>query len=278
MKLACVQMRSGLDRARNVADACALIAEAAGEGADLIVTPEMTNVVDRRPRRLFDSLAPGSEQMEIDAFSAAAKDHGVHLLIGSIAVGLDDQPGTRKAANRAYLFGPDGAVKATYDKIHMFDVDLPDGESWKESAIYAPGSAAPVVQAGDAVLGLTICYDVRFPHLYRALARAGANLLAVPAAFTNQTGKAHWEPLLQARAIETGSFVIAAAQGGVHEDERHTWGHSMVIDPWGRVLAEKADQEPGVLLAEIDPAEAAEARQRIPNLGLDQPFNVTDLR
>jgi len=270
---ACVQMRSGLDRAVNAADACALIAEAAGKGARFIATPEMTNVVDRKASRLFENLPEEGGLSEIATFSEAAKAHGVWLLIGSMAVKLEE----RRAANRAFLFAPDGSIAARYDKLHMFDVDLPNGESWKESNVYRPGGEAVLVKASPASLGLTICYDVRFPHLYRKLAQAGAEVLCVPAAFTRQTGEAHWKTLLTARAIETGSFVIAPAQGGTHEDGRETYGHSLIIGPWGDVLAEAPGDEPGVILAEIDPSAAWQARQRIPNLALEQSFKLAIL-
>ena len=270
---ACVQMRSGLDRAVNAADACALIAEAAGKGARFIATPEMTNVVDRKASRLFENLPEEGGLSEIGTFSEAAKTHGVWLLIGSMAVKLEE----RRAANRAFLFAPDGSMAARYDKLHMFDVDLPNGESWKESNVYRPGGEAVLVKASPASLGLTICYDVRFPHLYRKLAQAGAEVLCVPAAFTRQTGEAHWKTLLTARAIETGSFVIAPAQGGTHEDGRETYGHSLIIGPWGEVLAEAPGDEPGVILAEIDPSAAWQARQRIPNLALEQSFKLAIL-
>ena len=268
---ACVQMRSGIDRARNVADARALIAEAAGKGARFIATPEMTNVVDRKADRLFETLPEEDALSEIVAFSEAAKEHGVFLLIGSMAVKI----GERRAANRSFLFAPDGSVAARYDKIHMFDVDLPNGESWKESNVYRPGDRAVLAKTPLAKIGLTVCYDVRFARLYRMLARAGAEVLCVPAAFTRQTGIAHWKTLLTARAIENGAFVIAPAQGGTHEDGRQTYGHSLIIGPWGEILAEADGDEPGVVVAEINPAAAREARQRIPNLGLEQFFEVS---
>lgn len=268
---ACVQMRSGIERAKNVAQACTLIAEAAGKGARFIATPEMTNVVDRKADRLFETL-PGEDALaEIAAFSEAAKDHGVFLLIGSMAVKI----GERRAANRSFLFAPDGSIAARYDKIHMFDVDLPNGESWKESNVYRPGDRAVLAKTPLAQIGLTVCYDVRFARLYRMLAKAGAEVLCVPAAFTRQTGIAHWKTLLTARAIENGAFVVAPAQGGTHEDGRQTFGHSLIVGPWGEILAEADGDEPGVILAEIDPAAAAQARQRIPNLGLEQSFEVS---
>ncbi|MCK5744906.1 MAG: carbon-nitrogen hydrolase family protein, partial [Oricola sp.] len=272
-RAACVQMRSGIERARNVEDACALIAEAAQKGATFVTTPEMTNVVDRKADRLFETLPAEEALAEIGSFSEAAKRHSVWLLIGSMAVKVGD----RRAANRAYLFAPDGSTAARYDKIHMFDVDLPNGESWKESNVYRPGEKAVLAKTPLAQIGLSICYDVRFPRLYRTLAQAGAEVLCVPAAFTRQTGLAHWKTLLTARAIENGAFVVAAAQGGTHEDGRQTYGHSLIIGPWGQILAEADGDEPGVILAEIDPAAAREARQRIPNLGLEQSFEVSIL-
>lgn len=264
-------MRSGLDRARNTRDALALIAEAAKTGARFIATPEMTNVVDRSAGRMLENLPSEDGLTEISAFSAAAQEHGVWLLIGSLAV----RAGERRAFNRSFLFSPEGATVARYDKLHMFDVDLPNGESWKESNIYEPGAAAALVETSLAKIGLSICYDVRFPHLYRALAQAGAELICVPAAFTRQTGKAHWKTLLTARAIENGVFIVAPAQGGAHEDGRETYGHSMIIGPWGEALAEAADDAPGVIFADIDPAAAHQARQRIPNLALEQKFKIS---
>lgn len=266
-------MRSGLERAKNIADARALIAEAASAGAKFIATPEMTNVIDRKGGRLLETLPEESGLEEIGAFADAAKQHGVWLLIGSMAV----KTGAR-AANRSYLFAPDGRVAATYDKIHMFDVDLPGGESWKESKIYCPGDRAVVASTDIGQFGLTICYDVRFPDLYRGLSRSGAEILCVPAAFTAQTGRAHWKTLLTARAIENGAFVIAPAQGGVHEDGRATWGHSIIVGPWGDVRAEAANDEPGVIIAEIDLNDVHEARQRIPNLGLEQKYEITIIK
>ena len=271
---AAVQMRSGLDRMRNVEAARALIEKAAARGARLVVTPEMTNVVDRDAGRLFSTLPEEKDLAEIPAFASLARERRLWLLIGSMAVKV----GERRAANRSYLFSPTGAVAATYDKIHMFDVDLPNGESWKESNVYRPGTEAAVVETPLATLGLTICYDVRFPHLYRALARAGAEVIAVPAAFTKQTGEAHWKTLLAARAIETGSFIIAAAQGGVHEDGRSTYGHSLIIGPWGEILAEAKDAEPQTIIAEINPLRAAEARARIPNLALEVAAKVHTIK
>ena len=264
-RAALVQMRSGVDRGRNVDAALALIAEAAKGGAHFIATPEMTTAVDRDGARLAASLPEGEGIAEIGAFSAAASDHGVWLLIGSMPVRRADG----KLANRSFLFGPDGAITARYDKIHMFDVSLADGESWRESRTYEPGTEAVVAQTPLAAFGLSICYDVRFPALYRALAQAGAEVLCVPAAFTRQTGRAHWKTLLAARAIECGAFVLAPAQGGVHEDGRETFGHSLVISPWGDILTEARGDEPGVIFADIDVKRVEAARRQIPSLSLD---------
>ena len=270
-RAACVQMRSGLDREKNAADALALIEEAASGGAKFIATPEMTNVVDRKAERLFENLPGEDELSEIQDFADVAKSHGVWLLAGSFAVKAE----TARAANRSFLFAPDGKVAARYDKLHMFDVDLPNGESWKESKIYAPGAGAVVVETPLAKIGLSICYDVRFPHLYRAMAQAGAELLCVPAAFTRQTGEAHWKTLLTARAIENGAFVIAPGQGGTHEDGRETYGHSLIIGPWGEILAEAPNDAPGLIFADIEPSNAEAARRRIPNLPLEHSCEVS---
>jgi predicted amidohydrolase len=264
-RAALVQMRSGVDRARNVDAAFSLIAEAAKGGAHFIATPEMTTAVDRDGARLAASLPEGEGLAEIASFSAVAAEHGVWLLIGSMPVRRADG----KLANRSFLFGPDGAVAARYDKIHMFDVSLADGESWRESRVYEPGREAVVVQTPLAAFGLSVCYDLRFPALYRALAKAGAEVLCVPAAFTKQTGRAHWKTLLTARAVECGAFVLAPAQGGVHEDGRETFGHSMVIGPWGDILTEARGDEPGVIFADIDIKRVQTARRQIPSLSLD---------
>ena len=266
-KVAAAQMRSGVDVARNVAAATALVREAAATGAEYILTPEMTTILDRDRERLLAAIAPEESDPSLAAFRGLGRELGIHLHIGSMAVRL---PG-EGVANRSFLIGPDGRIITTYDKIHMFDVDLAGGESYRESRLYRPGSAAVVADLPDVRLGLSICYDMRFPHLYRALAEAGASLIAVPAAFTQTTGEAHWHVLLRARAIETGAFVIAAAQGGHHEDGRDTYGHSLIVDPWGKILAE-AGTEPGIVFAEIDPAESAAVRQRLPSLANDRVF------
>ncbi|MBN9021404.1 MAG: carbon-nitrogen hydrolase family protein [Rhizobiales bacterium] len=266
-KAAAVQMRSGTSIDANLAEAERLVREAAAAGASYILTPEMTNILCRDRETLLAAVSPEAGNPEIARFSALARALGVHLHVGSMAVRL----GPESVANRAYLFAPDGTVVARYDKIHMFDVNLPNGESYRESALYRPGTEAVVADLPFARLGLAVCYDVRFPQLFQALANDGASVLAVPAAFTRTTGEAHWHVLLRARAIETGSFVVAAAQGGHHEDGRDTFGHSMIVDPWGRILAE-AGTEPGIVVATIDPAQSADARARIPALANRRDF------
>jgi predicted amidohydrolase len=261
-----VQMRSGLDPARNIADAVALIDEAARLGAQVVVTPEMTNIMESRRSVLAGAVADEAADPAVAALAGAAKAHGIHLLAGSLALKHGD-----RFVNRALLFAPDGSRVAVYDKIHLFDVDLPNGDSYRESATYDCGTGAVLAPLPWGQLGLTICYDVRFPQLYRALAKAGADFIAAPAAFTKVTGEAHWHILVRARAIETGAFVFAAAQGGRHENGRETYGHSLVVSPWGEVLAE-AGTEPGVIVADIDPAQVALARSRIPALRHDRPF------
>ena len=269
-KAAAVQMRSGKEPRRNVVDFEALVREAAAKGATYVQTPEMTGAIvrDKEAR----ALAFKAEERD-EIFAAARRlsaELGIFLHVGSTAILRPDG----KLANRALLFSPDGAILGHYDKIHMFDVDLDNGESWRESAAYEAGAEALVADIGVARLGFAICYDLRFPQLFRAEALAGADVLTVPAAFTRQTGKAHWHILLRARAIENGAFVIAAAQGGVHEDGRETFGHSLIVDPWGTIVAEAAHDEPGVILAEIDTAKSAQARAKIPNLKNAREFSV----
>lgn len=269
IRAACVQLRTGVDRAANLEAAEALIREAAADGATLILTPEMTTLLDRERPRLRASL----EQTDVDevaVFSALSEELGATIIIGSMPVPVD---GEDKVANTQFAFSG-GQLLATYDKIHLFDVDLPTGESWRESSLYRGGDEAVLIEAEGAHIGLSICYDLRFPHLYRGLAQEGAEILTIPAAFTVPTGKAHWEVLLRARAIETGSFVLAAAQGGTHEDGRVTYGHSLIISPWGEVLAEKPDDEPGVIAADLDLERCRDMRTRIPSLGLDRPVAV----
>ncbi len=264
-----VQMCSGRDVDRNVADAIALIREAAGKGARYVQTPEITTLMEMERPRLLAALRPEEGNPAIYHFASLARELRLWLHIGSMAVLL----GNGKIANRSLLLSPEGTVQARFDKIHMFDVELPGGESYRESRSYQAGSAAVLADLPWATLGLTVCYDLRFPHLYRALAKAGADVLAIPSAFTRQTGEAHWNVLVRARAIENGAFVLAAAQAGRHESGRETYGHSLIVSPWGEVIAE-AGAEVGVIVADIDPGEVRKARQRIPSLDHDRPFEI----
>lgn len=256
-----VQMRSTTDMARNLKDATALVREAAAKGATYIQTPEVTNIFEPDKERLKAVAMSPEQDIFVRGFSELAKELGIHLHAGSLALNA----GREKLANRSFLFAPDGRIQASYDKIHLFDIDLPTGESHRESATYNPGESAVVAQLPDFKLGFAICYDMRFPRLANALASAGASVLTYPAAFTVPTGQAHWHVLLRARAIETGSFVVTAAQGGVHDSGRATYGHSIAISPWGEVLAEAGD-EPVALVVDIDPALSVATRARIPAL------------
>jgi predicted amidohydrolase len=267
-KVAAVQMCSGVDPAKNAADMDRLVREAAAQGAIYIQTPEMTGALQRDRQALKAALRDEATDIIASTARGLAQELGVFVHIGSTAI----DGGEGKMANRAFLFGPDGRQIATYDKIHMFDVDLDNGESWRESSAYQPGAAARVVDLPFGKLGFAICYDVRFPHLFRTEAMAGAEILTVPAAFTRQTGEAHWEILLRARAIENGAFLIAAAQAGLHEDGRETFGHSMVIDPWGKVLASAGGTGEAVVVAEIDIAMVHATRAKIPNLNNAREF------
>ncbi|TPM37936.1 carbon-nitrogen hydrolase family protein [Mesorhizobium sp. B2-3-4] len=267
---AAVQMRSGESPERNAVDMERLVREAAGRGATYVQTPEMTGALIRDREARAASFTSEDKDVIVATARKLARDLGIFLHMGSTAILRADG----KLANRALLFGPDGAVLAAYDKIHMFDVDLDNGESWRESAAYEPGTEAVVAEVAGAKLGFAVCYDLRFPQLFRTEALAGASLLTVPAAFTRQTGEAHWHVLLRARAIENGAYVVAAAQGGLHEDGRETYGHSLIVDPWGRILAEAAHDEPGVIVAEIDPAQSLAARKKIPNLKNARDFTI----
>ena len=268
MKVALIQTRTPATHAAALDHVAPLVREAAKVGASFIATPECTNVVQRDRTKLIPHLVALEADPVVQGLRALAAELKVELLIGSALVKRPDG----KFANRAALIGPDGAICTTYDKIHMFDVDLPTGERARESETYTPGDAAVVVDTGIGRIGLTICYDLRFPHLFRALAKAGANVIFVPASFTRPTGEAHWEVLLRARAIETGAFVLAPAQGGFHEDGRGTFGHSLVVTPWGQVIAKLDHDEPGVLLADLDMAEVAKARGAVPALTHDRVY------
>ncbi|MGA8412357.1 MAG: carbon-nitrogen hydrolase family protein [Xanthobacteraceae bacterium] len=266
-----VQMRSGRTPAQNVDAATKLIKEAKTGGAEYVLTPEMTNILERKREDLFAALAPEEKDRSLAAFRDLARRLGIWVHVGSLAIEVLPQ----KAVNRSFLIDPKGEIAARYDKIHMFDVDLAGGESYRESGSYRPGELAVAVDIPWGRVGLTICYDLRFPALYRALAEAGASFITIPSAFTQQTGEAHWHVLTRARAIETGSFVFAAAQGGRHEDGRDTFGHSIAIDPWGRVLAE-GGTEPGVILADVDPSQVAIVRARIPSLQHGRRFEMVE--
>src|SRR3954447_5614614 len=268
---AMVQMRTGLLPEPSLEQGTKLIRQAASQGADYVLTPEVSNMMQLNRKALFERLAPEQDDLSLKAYRALAAELKIHLHIGSLALRASPE----RAVNRSFLIGPDGGVIASYDKIHMFDIDLPDGESYRESANYQPGETAVVADLPWGRFGLTICYDLRFPALYRALAESGASYLTVPSAFTRKTGEAHWHTLLRARAIENGCFVFAAAQAGMHENKRETYGHSLIIAPWGEVLAE-GGTEPGVFMAKIDPAKVEAARKAIPSLQHGRRFSVAD--
>lgn len=269
-RAALVQLRSGPDVAANLRATEALVRLAAAEGAAYVQTPENTNLVNPDRTAFLAAVRPETVDPTLARLRALAAELGIHLHVGSLAIAL---PGETRTANRGFLIAPDGSIRARYDKLHMFDVDLPTGESHRESEKVRPGKAAIIAALPWGGLGMGICYDVRFPQLARRLARAGAFALSFPAAFTVPTGEAHWHVLQRARAIETGSFVLSAAQGGDHGGGRATYGHSLIVDPWGRVLGELG-VEPGVVVADIDPALAADARARIPALRHDRPFRL----
>ena len=268
---AMIQMRSGLDPAANLAAALELIDAAKEAGADYVLTPEMTNILAAKREQLFAKIVAEEQDATLTTLREVARKLAIYIHIGSLAVKVSPD----KAANRSFVIDRRGEVVARYDKIHMFDVDLAGGESYRESNTYRPGELAMVADLPWGRLGLTVCYDLRFPALYRALAEAGASFLAIPSAFTRQTGEAHWHVLQRARAIENGCFVFAAAQGGKHENGRETYGHSLVVDPWGRILAE-GGTEPGVVMAQVDPSEAVAARSRIPSLHHGRRFELVE--
>ena len=269
-RAALIQMRSGRDVAKNLADATDLVREAAQKGAQYVQTPEITTLMELDRKRLFEAIRVEEGNPAVSIFSALAKELGIWLHIGSMAVLLKNE----KIANRSFLLGPDGDIHGRFDKIHMFDVELPVGETYRESRNYQAGDTAVLAALPWGTLGMTVCYDLRFPHLYRALAKGGADFLAIPSAFTRKTGEAHWHVLLRARAIENGCFVLAAAQAGKHESGRETFGHSLIVSPWGDIIAEADGAQPGVVVANIDPRAVLEARQRIPSLQHDRPYGV----
>lgn len=268
MKIAAIQLCSGPDIAANLDVAEKYIRDAAAQGARFIATPENTDFMMASMKDKVPVTPAQGDHPAITRFSSLAKELSVSLLLGSVAVKVDAD----KIANRSFLFAPDGSILASYDKIHLFDVDLDTGESHRESQFVQAGRHLALADVEGLKLGMSICYDVRFAYLYRALTQRGAEIITVPAAFTVPTGQAHWETLLRARAIETGSFLIAPAQGGEHAGGRKTFGHSMIIGPWGQVIAAKRDDTPGVLMAEIDAADVAKARAAIPSLKHDRLY------
>jgi deaminated glutathione amidase len=264
-----VQLRSGRTVASNLDKAEALVRRAAKGGAQYVQTPENTGIMELKPELVLAAAESEGKSAPLAWARALARELGIWLHIGSIAIKLDQS----RVANRSYLLDPRGKVTARYNKLHMFDVDLAGGESYRESQYFRPGAKAVLADLPFGRFGLSICYDLRFASLYRALAAAGAELIAIPAAFTKQTGEAHWHVLTRARAIETGAFVLAATQGGLHENGRSTFGHSIVVSPWGEVLAE-AGEEPGVIFADIDLAASEEARARIPAIKHGREFEI----
>jgi predicted amidohydrolase len=266
-----IQMRTGRTPAANRDAALTLIEDAKRQGADYVQTPEITNIMEPEREKMFAAITDEEKDICLAGFREAARKLSLYVHAGSLAIKVSPE----KAVNRSFLIDPKGEIVARYDKIHMFDVDLENGESYRESSRFRPGEVAAIADLPWGRLGLSICYDLRFPALYRALAEAGATMLSIPSAFTRQTGEAHWHVLMRARAIENGCFVLAAAQGGMHENGRATYGHSLVIDPWGKVIAE-GGTESGVIMADIDPAAVAVARGRVPSLQHGRRFEIIE--
>lgn len=269
-----VQLRSGVDVAKNIEAASALIREAVDAGAQLVVTPEATNIVQRHSAQPAAAVSAPDQDPALQAFRRLARELSVVLIVGSLMQRSDDG----RVANRCYVISSDGVVSARYDKIHLFDVTVAADESYFESRSVEPGARAVVASTPWGGVGLSVCYDLRFAGLYRDLAKAGANMIVVPAAFTRHTGRAHWEILLRARAIETGAYILAPGQGGRHEDGRATWGHSMMVDPWGEIVAQLDHEEPGVLVADLDLAKVNAVRTKIPSLKHERPFASAQTR
>jgi predicted amidohydrolase len=274
LKAGLVQTRTGLDPLRNAAGLAEAVERLAADGAEIIFTPEMCGLLDRDSTRLAAAVRSEADDPALAALAAVARAHAVTVAVGSLAI---RDEGAARLANRSFVIGPDGSIVARYDKMHLFDVDLPNGERYRESASFVAGEGVVLAELDWGRLGLAICYDLRFPALHAALARAGAEVIAQPAAFTVPTGEAHWHVLLRARAIETGAFIVAAAQSGRHEDGRETYGHSLVVDPWGRVLTDMGE-EPGAALVELDLAMVADVRARIPNLRHARDLPAPEMR
>jgi predicted amidohydrolase len=269
MRIALLQAQTGIDPERNARDLEAAVESAAAGGAAMLFTPEMSGLLDKDRERARRHLRSEAEDPALAAVRAAAARSGMWVHLGSLALAGEREDG--RLVNRGFLIDGAGSIRARYDKMHLFDVDLPTGESWRESASYAGGEAAVAADSPIGRIGMSICYDIRFPDLYRALTGAGATILSIPAAFTVPTGRAHWHILLRARAIEAGVFVVAAAQTGRHEDGRETFGHSLVVDPWGEVLLDMGDA-PGLGFADIDPAKVDDVRSRLPAIRHRRPI------
>jgi predicted amidohydrolase len=274
MRAALYQANTGIDPLIGARALVEAVERAAGEGADMLFTPEMSELLDRDRARAAGTIVAEGEDVALAALREAAAKHGLWVHLGSLALRGDGGDG--RNVNRGFVIDGTGAIRARYDKMHLFDIDLPDGQSIRESAAYAPGGRAVAADTPWGRLGLSICYDLRFPDLFRALSDAGADMLAIPAAFTVPTGKAHWHVLMRARAIEASAFVIAAAQTGQHADGRTTYGHSLVVDPWGDVLLDMREA-PGVALVEIEPRRIAEVREQIPVLRHRRPIGGVEV-
>jgi len=268
-RAACLQMNSGSDPAANLAQLKQMVTEAAGNGAQFVLSPEYCLMMDGSGRVMRDGALPADGGTTLAELRQLAVQNNIWFLAGSLTLKSDEE----RIVNRSYLISADGTVVATYDKIHMFDVTLPDGKVIRESSAYRPGEHAVIAATPWGKLGMTICYDVRFPHLYRSLAQRGAEFLSVPSSFQRQTGKVHWHTLLKSRAIENAAYVLAPAMCGDHPGNRQTYGHALIVDPWGEVLAD-AGEEPGIIYADIDPTKVAKIRAMMPSLQHDRPYRA----